>query len=341
MRYSVLSPLVVFVILLVGSGSLVRHATAQLSPADIQALFDNTGIVPTPFCNPGTNQYSMQLQNSLPYNYDATLTLACVGCSNYTIQVALGASSLSSVVTMTSPSSCQVANRLCEVVMIVPDLLTSSTTTYRQVAAIPSTCGVVPPDDYDPNCDWVNYPCQVTNGEWYHYGPFLLTINAGEVVVLVFIDIIVIILWETSRQVRLKRIDMKRLPPSQPYVDFAQGFNAGFLTGNTGAPLPNRPSGIGYFVPGRTPGMAQPPTPQQKPLAPSAGVPAHVIARTAGQATPLPSVHSANNSLRQRSVGGSSINNTTNANGSVGNSGSTPTNKPLVYLGGGGGGSSS
>ena len=311
MRYSVLSPLVVFVILLVGSGSLVRHATAQLSPADIQALFDNTGIVPTPFCNPGTNQYSMQLQNSLPYNYDATLTLACVGCSNYTIQVALGASSLSSVVTMTSPSSCQVANRLCEVVMIVPDLLTSSTTTYRQVAAIPSTCGVVPPDDYDPNCDWVNYPCQVTNGEWYHYGPFLLTINAGEVVVLVFIDIIVIILWETSRQVRLKRIDMKRLPPSQPYVDFAQGFNAGFLTGNTGAPLPNR-------------------------LAPSAGVPAHVIARTAGQATPLPSVHSANNSLRQRSVGGSSINNTTNTNGSVGNSGSTPANKPLVYLGGGG-----
>lgn len=233
--------------------SFATHTNAQtVVPIDVESMLENTGIVAPMFCNAPLNQYQMVLVNGLSYTTQATLVLQCTGCDNTTVLVDLAALKTSGVLTIAAPVSCLVTNRYCRVLMYVENALVGEGLPPEQVlvSQVESTCGVVPPNDYTAGCGWIDFACQMTNGEWYHYGPALCLYLAFVFIVLLLGVVVMLLLEHNSHQFRLANV-AKSLTGNAGIaaMTFMEGANMQFQT-NTMYPLQARPAG--FFSPPNT-----------------------------------------------------------------------------------------
>lgn len=236
-------------ILLVLMAAVLHHAHAQeptLTPEDIQSMLDNTGIAPGGFCNAALNNYQVVLVSGLSWDAQSALVLDCTGCENTTVAQTLDAFSASTPITITAPVSCVVANRFCRLLMYVynPYVPVGDTPGLVLVSNFESTCGVVPPNDYTAGCDWVDFACQMTNGEWYHYGPALCMYLGFVFVTMALGTAVWLVVEHNSHQFRLANV-AKSLTGNAGLaaMTFMEGVNSQFQT-NTLNPLPARPAGF-------------------------------------------------------------------------------------------------
>ena len=222
------------------------HAQVTEIPSDLDSMLANTGIAPGGFCNAALNNYQVVLVNGLALDTTAALVLDCTGCENTTIVLPLEALAASTLVTITAPSSCVVANRFCRLLMyvVVPYVLEGSTPETQLVSDFESTCGVVPPNDYTAGCDWVDFACQMTNGEWYHYGPALCLYLAFVFITMALAVAVWLVVEHNSRQFRLANV-AKSLTGNAGLaaMTFMEGVNSQYQT-NTLNPLQARPAGF-------------------------------------------------------------------------------------------------
>lgn len=227
---------------------LPHHAHAQSTdiPPALQSMLDSTGIAVGGFCNAALNNYQVILVSGLDFTAQATLVLDCTGCENTTLTLDLPPMSVpTSLTTITAPTSCVVANRFCRLSMyVVVPLVPEGEPQQVLVSNFESTCGVVPPNDYTAGCSWVDFACQMTNGEWYHYGPALCIYLAFVFITLALAVAVLLVVEHNSRQFRLANV-AKSLTGNAGLaaMTFIEGVNAQYQT-NTLNPLQARPTGF-------------------------------------------------------------------------------------------------
>lgn len=242
-----MSSISVLLLVLFGCVLLSGVAHAQSSSTDLTSALENTGIVAPMMCNAPLNSYQLQVVNGLWYATTATLVLQCTGCSNTTIEVDIGFLNISSLINIAAPNSCLITNRFCRILMYVSNVPNGSSIIEQAlVSQIESTCGVVPPNDYTAGCDWWNFACQMTNGEWYHYGPALTLYQAFFFIAGSLGTISFLIFESSTRQFRLAEVS-KASAGTQglDQMTFASAVQVNFQT-NTIAPSLERP--IGSFT---------------------------------------------------------------------------------------------
>lgn len=232
-----------FFLFLIGN---IAPSKAQLVPIDVESMLENTGLIAPMFCNAPLNSYQVVMINGLSYTTDATLVLQCTGCTNTTLIVPLGALDVSGVVTITAPNSCLITNRYCRLLMYVTNVLTEDDEPEQVlVSEIESTCGVVPPNDYTAGCSWIDFACQMTNGEWYHYGPALTMYQAFVFFIFMLGTITLVVFESNSRQFRLSNIaKASGMTAGLNQNTYAKSLESQFMT-NSRAPALERP--LGFF----------------------------------------------------------------------------------------------
>lgn len=241
MRYALLG----LVLLLLALGVCAQDPEPTITSEDVQSMLDNTGIAPGGFCNAALNNYQVNLVNGLPINTLATLVLDCNGCFNTSITAQIAALRETGAFTITAPTDCVVTNRFCKLLMYVlnPYVPEGEEPEQVLVSQFESTCGVVPPNDYTAGCSWVDFACQMTNGEWYHYGPALCLYLGFVFVTMALGTAVLLVVEHNMRQFRLGNV-AKSLTGNSGVaaMTFMEGVNVQFQT-NTLNPLQARPKG--------------------------------------------------------------------------------------------------
>ena len=213
-------------------------------PIDVESMLNNTGIVAPMFCNAPLNSYQMVLVNGLPLITSATLVLQCTGCDDTTLPLDLSALDVTGILTIAAPTSCLITNRYCRVLMYVVDPFAEEGAPPVLVSQVESTCGVVPPNDYTAGCSWWDFACQMTNGEWYHYGPALTLYLAFVFIVLGLGTTTMLVFESNTHQFRLANVG-KSITSNAGInqITYAKANQVQFQT-NTTAPAQARPEGF-------------------------------------------------------------------------------------------------
>lgn len=190
--------------------ALVACASAQLSVNTSLMYSGITGFA----CFGQDNLYQLTMSNGFPVPVESSVILTCNGFSPVTYSVPLAAFEGEQQVNIQAVPPVFVSNNLCQITVYFPDP-TSSTGQLVPVAGMdPNWCGNAPgtyPDGYTLGCSWVDYFCQVSNGEWYHYGPFLATVLLFFMVIDIFVEVLVAYLGRSIIYKRVGFVETKYL----------------------------------------------------------------------------------------------------------------------------------
>lgn len=146
---------------------------------DLNTSLANSGITGIPTCYPNDNRYQAIIANAFPIDIAAQVVVNCAGYNPLEFLVALPAFNSSSVLSFQATYPVVFANTACQFTLLFPNPFNPGSV----VSVGPnwsSPCGSIPPDvndGYTQGCSYVAYFCQISNGWWYRYGPFLCTME--------------------------------------------------------------------------------------------------------------------------------------------------------------------
>lgn len=224
---------------------IVALVAAQSDPV-YDSLLATTGALSPIACNGPANEYQFQIRNSFPYAANFSISLDCVGCAANTVLVVVNALSTSASVGVSPAPGCFISNRDCTLTVYFEDV-TTQPPTQALVSTASGVCGTSTPTDYTPGCDYWDWSCRVTNGDWYHYAPFLLPMfDLLPALIIGVIVFMVKVMRERRFLFRLKRIRKDMLPPVANPITFGMGATTNFAT-NTRTPLQQRPADFGTY----------------------------------------------------------------------------------------------
>ncbi|MBS1586361.1 MAG: hypothetical protein JSS82_12530 [Bacteroidetes bacterium] len=165
-------------------------------------------------CFPNSNQYQLTFANAFPINIDATVVFDCSGFDAVSFSANLPAFNGSALQVFQLLSPVTIANNLCVISLYFPNPFSPG----DQVLIgepISNQCGSQSPDaadGYTEGCSYVNYFCMISNGFFYRYAPFLLTICLVFLVLYVLTRVLVVVFSNNLVLSKLVIVPTRSLP---------------------------------------------------------------------------------------------------------------------------------
>ena len=173
-----------------------------------EQLYNSTGFL-EPGCIPENDFYQYRIANGMPATLEFHVFLACKGVPASGDTVTVPAGQRSRVLSIDAPQG-SVRNTPCSLTLEADDPFDSDPNAPRiRYATFNSTCGgtIIDDDDGcrdDDDCNFIDIPCQLETGTWYHsFSSMALLYAIG---IGFAVAVLMIILWKREDS-RIKRLN--------------------------------------------------------------------------------------------------------------------------------------